>query len=322
MTEQSMAQWQDAGPGGTGLRIVLGVATFRRTDLLRDLVPVLVGEARTLHPPARVVIVDNDPDASARALVAEWDAELVEYHHEPNPGIAAARNRILDASATSDAVVFLDDDETPEPGWLARMVVAWQRWGCEAVAGPRVSHLPDSADEWVRRSGTFDRTRLDSGTVRAGAATNNLLLDVRALHRLDLRFDERFGLSGGEDTMLTRSLTRRGGTIRWLDEAEVHEPVPADRATREWVLRRRLRTGNGWARVHLALAGSRAARLRVGADLGAHALVLLVRGAVVAALWRLQGRPAHGARAEVDVASAVGVLQGLRGFRVTEYARE
>ena len=67
------------------------------------------------------------------------------------------------------------------------------------------------------------------------AHSNNLLLDLRWSRRLGLRFDPRFGLTGGEDTMFTHDLVGRGGTIVWCDEAVVRESVPADRATRSWV---------------------------------------------------------------------------------------
>ncbi|MDG5711871.1 hypothetical protein N0Z45_19695, partial [Acinetobacter baumannii] len=83
--------------------------------------------------------------------------------------------------------------------------------------------------------------------------TTNLLLSGPVVRRLGLRFDERFGLSGGEDSLFTRALTGAGQRIVWCAEASVLEDVPADRATRSWVCRRALSSGNTAARVELAL---------------------------------------------------------------------
>ena len=80
-----------------------------------------------------------------------------------------------------------------------------------------------------------------------GAATNNLLLDLAQLRTLGIRFDDRFGLTGGSDTLLTHTLVKRGAQIRWCDDAVMRETVPVERATRRWALRRTFRTGNGWS---------------------------------------------------------------------------
>jgi succinoglycan biosynthesis protein ExoM len=154
-----------------------------------------------------------------------------------------------------------------------------------------------------------------------GAASGNLLLDLRELERLELRFDDRFGLTGGSDTMLTRTLIRRGGQIRWCDEAEAYEPVPPERATRRWALARRTRTGNAWSRVHLFLAESRSERARVRISLTALGVAQILRGGARAALGvatRDLPRRANGA---LEAAAGRGVLGGAYGGVIYEYRR-
>jgi glycosyltransferase involved in cell wall biosynthesis len=92
------------------------VPTFRRVERLEHLLPALVDQAATIG--ARVIVIDNDPDAGARATVTGWADVGVRYAHEPRPGISAARNRGIDESALADALVYIDDDEMPAPGWL------------------------------------------------------------------------------------------------------------------------------------------------------------------------------------------------------------
>ena len=179
-------------------RVVLAVATYRRAELLRDLLPLLVAEVDELEDEARVVVVDNDPDGSARAVVERLGSPSVDYYLEPRPGIAAARNRALEESAGAEALVFIDDDERPGEAWLQTLVAAWKEWRCAAVAGPVVSLFEGSVDPWVETCSTFRRPRRASGTIMAGAATSNLLLDVGQLSRLGLRFDDRFGGVSGQ----------------------------------------------------------------------------------------------------------------------------
>ncbi|MFS0704251.1 glycosyltransferase family 2 protein, partial [Cellulomonas sp. 179-A 9B4 NHS] len=265
-----------------GTPVVVAVATYRRPLQLAALLDAVLPQVDDLWPPARVLVVDNDPEGGARAVVETAAALGVDYVREPRPGLAAVRNRALDAAADAGAraVVFVDDDEVPQPGWLAALVAMWEDTGADAVAGPSRKVLAPPVDAWVRASGFFlPRPGRTHGATVPAAATHNLLLDLDRLRDRGLRFDERFGLTGGEDTMLTHALTAAGGTIRWCEDALVLDPVPRHRATRAWVLAREHRTGCTWSAVHLSLAqGGRegaAVRLHLVALGGA----LVVRGA-------------------------------------------
>ncbi|WP_298459551.1 glycosyltransferase family 2 protein [uncultured Cellulomonas sp.] len=306
-------------PGVPG--VVVAIPTYRRPESLARLVRAVLAQATEVDADVRVLVIDNDPGGSARDVVHAVAGSALGYRHEPRPGLAAVRNRALDESADADALVFIDDDETPAAGWLAALLDVWTTRRCDAVAGPAVKQLPDDVDGWVRGSGHFADRRRPSGTVVAGAATNNLLLDRRAVDRFGVRFDERFGLSGGEDTLFTRTLVRRGGTVVWCDEAVVEDPVPADRATRRWVLRRSFRTGTTWSRVHVTLAGTRRARWRQRAELTARGAWSVLRGAAGAVRGAVTGSLPRRAGGERDLASGLGVLLGVAGLTFREYGR-
>jgi glycosyltransferase involved in cell wall biosynthesis len=310
-----------ADPGELPPRVTVAVATFRRTERLRPVLDELTGQVQRCGFTARVLVIDNNPIPEAADLVRSYPAAYVRYAHEPAPGIAAARNRALDECQGEDAVVFIDDDEIPGPGWLATLVNAWQTWGCAAVAGPVVSVFETAPDTWVAGSGVFDRQRAVTGSLRRGAATNNLLLDIRWLTRSGLRFDERFGLTGGSDTMLTHTMVSLGADIRWCDEAEVTEVVPAQRTTRRWVISRTIRTSNDWSRVHLLLAGGPRSRLAERCDLVIRGMVRMARGAAASALGLLVGGPRLRARGECSLASGYGMITGAVGRIRSEYAR-
>ena len=82
------------------------------------------------------------------------------YVHEPEPGIAAARNRALDEAGPADLLVFIDDDERPVDGWLARLVETYRVDRPTAVVGPVVSEYEQQPDAWVSAGRFFDRRRL------------------------------------------------------------------------------------------------------------------------------------------------------------------
>lgn len=315
-------QFSGTAAHGHDVTAVVALATFRRPDCLARILPQLVRQVEAAAVTGHVLVVDNDPDGGAAGQVRGISSSTVRYVHEPRPGIAAARNRALAESSAADVVIFIDDDEEPSPGWLETLMRHWLDWRCAAVTGPVVATFDGGRpDPWVLASGVFDRRSRPTGESRPGAASNNLLLDVARLRDLDLRFDDRYGLTGGSDTRLTHELVARGGVIRWVDEAEVVDHIPAARATRSWVLRRTFRTSNDWSRVALDLAEGRPARVRQRLELTARALVRVLRGMrhwMLGALSRdLSGR----ARGLVEIVESTGMALGAFGYVASEYHR-
>jgi succinoglycan biosynthesis protein ExoM len=296
--------------------------TYRRPDDLAQALPIVATQATNLG--GEVLVVDNDPDGSARELVAAIAQDhggAVRYVHEPVPGISAARNRGLDETVDADAVVFVDDDERPVEGWLDLLVGTWRSTGAAAVVGPVVSHFASPVPGWVEAGRFFDRRRLPTGTFVDVAATNNLLLDAQAVRALGLRFDEGFGLSGGSDTLFTRSLVASGARMVWCDEAVVTDVVPASRATREWVLHRAVRSGNSAARCDVALAGPGVGRLLARGSGLLRGAARVVVGALRSFVGRALGSQAHDARGRRTLARGLGMISGAAGRIVFDYAR-
>jgi beta-1,4-mannosyltransferase len=304
--------------------LVVAIPTFHRGVALRraltEVRAQVDAENDRVGAPMRcsILVVDNDPAGSGEAVAREQGAA---YVVEPRPGIAAVRNRALAECDGSDALLFLDDDEVPEPGWLRAMVDRFSSMRPTAVAGRVVTRFPDPVHPWVAASGAFIRPVRRDGQAMREAATNNLLLDVAAVRRLGLSFDERFGLTGGSDSMFTLQLTRRGGTIRWAQDAVVTEQEEPERFTRRWVLARTFRFGNTSARVRIALAPTIAGRLveRLLA-IGRGAARVLGGGARL--VWgTLSGSLAHRARGARTASRGLGMLAGAVGYAHDEYGR-
>jgi len=305
-------------------KITVAVATYRRPDDLVAVLPMLLEHAREVAAGGRVVevlVVDNDPDGGGRAVADSFVRDGVRYVLETEPGIASARNRALDEAVASDVLVFIDDDERPHEGWLVRLLDTWQSSGADAVAGAVVSAFEGELDAWVESGDFFRRRRLRTGSEITVAATNNLLLDLRVVRRLGLRFDVAFGLTGGSDTLFTRQLTARGGRMVWCDEAVVTDWVPASRMTRDWVLRRAFRSGNSASRVDLTLADSRASRARVRLDALRRGTPRLAGGAGQWAIGRLVRSDRLASRGLRTAARGAGMLAGAFGLAYAEYRR-
>lgn len=301
-------------------RVTVVTLTYRRPDDLREALPLLAA-AIGRHSAADLLVVDNDTEPTARQLIEEFGDPRVRYVHEPRPGIAAARNRGLSETVDSEFIVFIDDDERPQPSWLENLLALQRSTGAEAVAGPVVSEFTGDLDPWIAAGQFFVRRRHPTGTELEVAATNNLLLVGNFVQRNGLRFDEAFGLSGGSDSVFTRQLIKDGGRIVWCDEAIVVDRVPASRATRDWVVRRAFRMGNTEARSQIHIATSGIGRLR-------ERVLALVRGAgrvVMGGFGYLKGRLTGSLETEARgyrlLVRGTGMFLAAFGYAYFEYRR-
>ena len=278
------------------------------------------------HTDVDIVVVDNDPDGSARPFVIGFAAArpgvTVHYENEKTPGISAARNRALATAGDRDVLAFIDDDERPTPAWLAALLPTYRVYRSAAVVGPVISEFEGEPDRWVKAGRLFSRPRMPTGTAVDLAATNNLLLDLHQINALGLKFDPRFGVSGGDDTMFTRELHRGGGLMIWSDEALVIDVVPQHRSTMRWVMLRALRLGTTWSTVALALAESRSSRARLRVTLSGQGLLRVAGGCARALYGAVTRSVFHQARGLRIAARGSGMLLGAWGYEYQEYRRE
>jgi succinoglycan biosynthesis protein ExoM len=313
-----------AEPGTAPVRVTVAVPTFRRPDDLRVGLPLLLAHAREVggDPAGRylvdVLVVDNDPGRSAEAVVAGLG---VRYVCEPTPGIAAVRNRALDEAADARLLAFIDDDERPEPGWLARLVETWEASGAAAVSGRILADYAGELDPWIRAGDFFVRRSMPTGTPIDVAAAGNLLLDLDQIRASGIRFESPLGLGAGEDTVFSRALVRAGARMVWCNESAATDFVPLQRMTRRWVLTRAWSHGNATVLVDLWLTAGRPARLRVRAR-GLGRGVLRIGGGAVRWTFGLVVRsPRHQARGLRALLRGAGMVGGACGLVFEEYAR-
>ena len=305
--------------------VLVAIPTYQRPGQLAVGLPLVLAQARQVSEQnefrASVVVIDNDPHASARDVVAALAGEDLDYVVEPQPGISAARNRALDEAKDADLLVFLDDDEQPREGWLRCLLQTWEATVAAAVMGRVVSQLEGDLDPWVQAGQFFQRARMPTGTAIPVAAAGNLLLDLRQIREVGVRFDERLGLTGGEDTLFSRTLASRGGRMVWCDESVADDYVPAARLTRRWVLTRSWSHGNAASLVELYLAADWRRRQLVRIRECRRGLVRIVGGAARYLVGLVTRSRRHQARGLRTVYRGGGMISAAVGLRYQEYAR-
>ncbi len=220
--------------------------TYRRADLLDELLAAAVPQVTANAGRAEMVIVDNCPDGSAAPTVARHEVPGLRYVHEPRSGVVHARNAGV-AAASGCYVLFLDDDEIPGAGWLEAFLSAADRGDAMAIGrivaryrAPVPPHL----------AGLLSRLYARNSPEPAGAdVTDRIRLGTgNALFRKDLfdpavAFDLRFNRTGGEDVRLIHGLLARGVRVRWVPDGWVEEEVPAARMTPAALGKRRFTQG-------------------------------------------------------------------------------
>jgi glycosyltransferase involved in cell wall biosynthesis len=311
------------------VKLVVAILTYRRPAELALGLPLVIAQVRDFAVRtgtiASVLVVDNDAAGSARATVDSLTARAigvpVRYVVEAEPGIAAARNRAIDETSSSDVLVFIDDDEHPLEHWIEPLVDTWQRTGATAVMGRVVSEFGTALDPWVAAGEFFRRRSMPTGTEITVAAAGNLLLDRVQVHRLGVRFDHRLGLGAGEDSLFSQELVRRGGRIAWCEESVAVDRVPADRMSRRWVLDRARSHGNAETVVGLHLANSVGRRGVVRARAAVRGSVRVAGGTARYLYGLASGSLRHQARGMRTAHRGLGIVAGAAGHVVEEYAR-
>jgi GT2 family glycosyltransferase len=140
--------------------ITVVAPTYQRVDRLRRLVAAL--EAQTLDRGRFEVVLVDDASADATPtvldeLAAASPLALTVLHRDVNGGPAAARNTGWRV-ARADVVAFVDDDCTPEPGWLAALVRAFARNDRLGVVQGRTDAADGPRGQWTIAREIADET--------------------------------------------------------------------------------------------------------------------------------------------------------------------
>lgn len=305
---------------GAAQQVAVCVLTYHRTVGLAR----LLGHLRNLEVPEgvamRVVVVDNDAEGSARPVVERVRAGGgldITYVVEERRGIARARNRAVAEAKPCDLIAFIDDDDWPEPDWLARLLAHKARCGAAAVLGPLDPVFEEPPPAWIERGRFFGSLHHRTGTELRHwqVRTGGVLVDASIIEAAGPEpFDVRFDLHGGEDTALFFDLLEQGHRVVWVEEAVIHEVVPPTKARLRWLLLRAFRIGNskGTHFRYLPVPRWRLAKRSLRSAYNG--------GRAIAHLLTARSAPDAVRALQLGV-DAVGEVLGLLGYRYQEYRR-
>lgn len=222
----------------------LVVCTYDRPDHLALTLRSCLTQANRRDLTIELVVVDNHPSGSGRAVCESLSAETgrpIRYVTDLTRNMSVLRNRGF-AEAQGRWLAFIDDDEVADPDWTDAMAAAFEASGADIVVGPRLARFETGAPPAYDPTGaqfTRDLHLPDlaeivltdpDGRPRYGLGTGNSAFDMARCFvpgRPPMR--EAFGDAGGEDAELFVRLYREGKRIVWANGARVTETVSAHR---------------------------------------------------------------------------------------------
>lgn len=238
--------------------LTVAFCTYKRADRLEK----LVAELRAQSCPVSFEILavnNNSPDNTLEVLshLQRQPGALLRVVTEMAAGIVPARNRALTEALDRDILVFIDDDELPQPGLLNAAYDAIVNEGAQC-AGGRVemdfTHI--ERPKWLSDELLGFLAEVNHGTtpfwissITTPIWTANVAYDM-GIFRSDraLRFDDRFNrigvnIGGGEDAIMLRDLLDRDMRIRYRPDMAVLHSVEPWRLKRSYFLKLHYRAG-------------------------------------------------------------------------------
>ena len=99
--------------GAVAMSVAVCAYTDRRWNLLVEAVERT--EKQLMDGDELLLVIDHSPELYERVRAQFPALNVVANHH--GKGLSGARNTAID-TASGDVIVFLDDDASPDPGWL------------------------------------------------------------------------------------------------------------------------------------------------------------------------------------------------------------
>jgi len=212
----------------------------------------------------KLVVIDNGSTDSTGKILRGFRHRLpLTDLIEPRVGKNYALNTGLE-HLEGDLAVFTDDDVFPSREWLVRLRESVDAHPDYSIFGGAIVprwEVPPPA--WVERVDMYAAYSITDPNLADGPATRGTLFGPNLAFRADVfrqgtRFDPSIGPRdenypmGSESELLHR--LRRAGHKSWhVQRAQVEHFIDASHLSKEWVLKRAIRSGRGEYRLTHAL---------------------------------------------------------------------
>lgn len=237
--------------------ITVALCTHNHADRLARTLSDLSHLQMPTRPWEFLVIDNGSTDATPQVLASSsWRLAKVETRivREEKLGLSNARNRAL-REARGEYLIFMDDDETPDPFWLVAYERAMSTHSPDALGG-RIEVLFEDGDrpEWLQDELLGFLGKLDHGPDERpleGRDTpiygGNFAFRRAVFDRIG-DFDNRLGRKGsanvgGEDTEMYRRLLAHRCSVRWIPDAIINHRIQAPKLRRGYFLDLHFRQG-------------------------------------------------------------------------------
>lgn len=228
----------------------MALCTHNHADRLQLTLDAL-GTLESPCLPWEILVIDNASSDETSTLLAamSWRPVGIPVRvvRENKLGLSNARNRAI-AEAEGSYIVFIDDDETPDSGWLVAYANVISELRPDALGGPiEISFMQGERPRWLGDELLGFLGRLDyGGDCRAlsDPATpifgGNFGFNKSVFAKIG-NFDSRLGRTGtinigGEDTEIYARLIANGCHVRWVPEAVICHRIETGKLRRRYFL--------------------------------------------------------------------------------------
>ncbi len=325
--------------------IAICIPTFRRPQPLGQCLASIGQLQLPEQIKVIVIVVDNDVEQSGRDAFDAAAARLpvaAHYHVQPERGLAAVRNALLEHALAQQVshIAFIDDDEQVHPAWLLKMIDALHRYQTDIITGPVIQMsayspapnppLPNASSNKVTHqsigitllnyllicpNASSINITYQSGDTPRRIGTNNVLFSMRLVSELGLRFDPRFNFTGAEDMDFFERTRAQGATAAWLAEHLVFERAVPARETHRYLIYKSFAIGVGGARFYRRHYGI----VRVFLYFTLLAMVRSIQAMRHLLLAIITSPARHANEAACQLARIAGLFCGLAGITTEPY---
>lgn len=236
--------------------ITVALCTHNHADrLVRTLADL--AKLRPPSSPWEFLVIDNASTDATPTLLAssDWRRSGMDIRivREEMLGLSNARNRAL-REARGEYIVFMDDDETPDPAWLTAYEEAMLEHRPDALGG-RIDVFFEDGERpgWLRDEllGFLGKLHHGEGrwlTERTTPIFGGNFAFRRGVFERIGKFDARLGRQGaanigGEDTEIYRRLLGHECKVRWVPQAIIHHRIQTPKLRRNYFLDLHFRQG-------------------------------------------------------------------------------
>jgi glycosyltransferase involved in cell wall biosynthesis len=222
-----------------------------------------------------IIVVDNNSTDDTRAVIEEFmhDAALpLRYRFETQQGAAYTRNNGV-LAARGKVLVFIDDDEIVDVGWLMVVKSAFDCLGCAGIGGRVLPRWLERPPDWFTTEGPYriigpiqdhnlgdvpKAYTVDSIMPLGGnLAIRRECFEKHGLFRTDLGPVGTGEYRMGEDTEFCLRLIRSGERLVYVPTAVTFNLVHPQRLTKRFCRRFYFRLGQSKALFQTPESGMR-----------------------------------------------------------------